>query len=545
MSVVDAPISAAADESADRGRRTGALDHVFEQWSERLNPILVKEARQALKSRQFVATFSLLLVAAWAWTLIGVSLLTPGVYFAPSGPFMLVGYFLVLAVPLLVVVPFSAFWSLAREREDQTFELVSITTLTARQIVTGKLGSAILQMLVYYSALAPCIAFTYLLRGIDAVVICLVLAGTFVLSVLLSLVGLSMAALTQTRHWQMLIAVLLLIGLVIVGIYWIVFTMAMLQQSLPMDSRDFWITLLALFTGAASFYVLLVRVAAGQISFASDNRSTPVRRAMLAQLALFVGWMGYAFFRSPDDDVLFMTLVFGAIVWALYGVFMCGETAQLSPRAKRRLPQSLLASSFFTWMNPGAETGYVFTVASFTALVIVVLAWGIWTAEFGDTSVSDEFFLFSTMLWGYFVLYMGLGRSIVAWLGRYMASGFFLSLAVHSILLVATSLGPTFFQAWLEGFDRLSYTSLQTPNWAWTLAEAADDGLNFHPEVPLMVLAAATAMLILRLGRAAAEVRHVRALVPQRVAEDDLARRVGSETPSFPATGDHNRGEQE
>lgn len=66
---------------------------------------------------------------------------------------MLYGYFLVLSIPLIVVVPFSAFRSLAAEREDGTFELISITAL-ARQIVGGKLGSAILQMLVYFSALA-------------------------------------------------------------------------------------------------------------------------------------------------------------------------------------------------------------------------------------------------------------------------------------------------------------------------------------------------------------------------------------------------------
>ena len=75
---------------------------------------------------------------------------------------MLCGYFIILTIPVLIIVPFSAFRSLAAEREDGTFELLSITALSSRQIVTGKLGSAMLQMLIYYSALAPCIAFTYL-----------------------------------------------------------------------------------------------------------------------------------------------------------------------------------------------------------------------------------------------------------------------------------------------------------------------------------------------------------------------------------------------
>lgn len=512
--------------------RLTRFDQLLQQCGERLNPILVKEARQALKSRQFVATFSLLLLAAWIWTMIGVSMLTPGVYFAPSGPFMLIGYFLVLAIPLLVVVPFSAFWSLARERDDQTFELLSITTLSARQIVGGKLGSAMLQMLMYYSALAPCIAFTYLLRGIDVLAIGLVLLGTWVVSVLLSLVGLAMAALSQSRHWQMLIAVVLLLGLAIATIYWIVFVVMMLDSSVTMAGWDFWIGVVALLTGAASFYVLLVRVAAAQISFASDNRSTAVRQAMLGQLALYAFWCGYAFFRESDDDLLYVTLVFGALAWTIYGVLMSGETAKLSPRAKRRLPQSSLARSFFTWFNPGAETGYIFTVASFTALVAVVLGWCYWASEYGSLARGDRVTVFAVVLWGYFVFYLGLSRSIVAFLARFVTGGFFVSLCVHAVLALLVTLGPTFFQAWLVGFNDLDYSHLQIPNFVWTLVEASEGDLDVFPEVPWFVVISAVTMLLLRMRRAAKEVGHVRTLVPQRVAEDDAARAARQPEPA-------------
>ena len=103
---------------------------------------------------------------------------------------MLSGYFVVLCVPVLLIVPFAAFRSIAAEREDGTFELLSITSLSSWQIVTGKLGSAIIQMLVYFSALAPCIAFTYMLRGIDLPSIAFLLFYTFTASVVLSSIGL-------------------------------------------------------------------------------------------------------------------------------------------------------------------------------------------------------------------------------------------------------------------------------------------------------------------------------------------------------------------
>ena len=198
---------------AQQPRSWARAERWLERGSEWLNPILVKEARQALKSRQFVATFSLLLLFGWAWSFLGVALLSPGVYFAPGGRVMLTGYLLILLVPMIIVVPFSAFRSLAAEREDGTFELLSITSLTARQIVTGKLGSAMVQMIVYYSALAPCIAFTYLLRGIDILTIMLLLFYTFVLSVLLSSVGLLVATVSRSRHWQVLLSVTLVMAL--------------------------------------------------------------------------------------------------------------------------------------------------------------------------------------------------------------------------------------------------------------------------------------------------------------------------------------------
>ena len=107
----------------DQLEHAAAIERLVEgetNWDKRLiacsdwiNPILVKEARQALKSKQFVITFTLVLICGWGWSLLGVAALQEGVYYAPSGPYMLVGYFWVLAFPLLLIVPFAAFRSLA------------------------------------------------------------------------------------------------------------------------------------------------------------------------------------------------------------------------------------------------------------------------------------------------------------------------------------------------------------------------------------------------------------------------------------------------
>ena len=58
--------------SSEEAKRSPSWLDRIDEWATRagdaINPILVKETRQALKSRQFVATFGLLLFASLAWT---------------------------------------------------------------------------------------------------------------------------------------------------------------------------------------------------------------------------------------------------------------------------------------------------------------------------------------------------------------------------------------------------------------------------------------------------------------------------------------------
>ncbi|MFM9116779.1 MAG: ABC transporter permease, partial [Planctomycetota bacterium] len=98
----------------------------LERAGEWLNPILVKEARQSLKSNHFSYSFMLLLLAAVVWSFLGLFYWSSSGSLASSST-MLSGYFFMLLFPLFLIVPFAAYRSLAAEREDGTFELMSIT----------------------------------------------------------------------------------------------------------------------------------------------------------------------------------------------------------------------------------------------------------------------------------------------------------------------------------------------------------------------------------------------------------------------------------
>ena len=109
-----------------------AMVNGLERLGDRFNPIVVKEVRQALKSRQFVITFLLLLLAAWAGSIFGVSYLGESIDYGSSAVMFYAGFLFALCAATLVIVPFSTFRSIVEERTETTLELLQITGAFAR-----------------------------------------------------------------------------------------------------------------------------------------------------------------------------------------------------------------------------------------------------------------------------------------------------------------------------------------------------------------------------------------------------------------------------
>jgi hypothetical protein len=528
MSGAELPLGGVTETQVDHAeKRPTAWDRIealLERGSEWLNPILVKEARQALKSRQFVITFGLLLLFAWAWTAFGIYMADPAIYYGTEGKGMLYGYFLVLSLPLLVVVPFSAFRSLAAEREDGTYELISITALNARQIVGGKLGSAILQMMVFFSALAPCVAFTYLLRGIDVFSIFFVLYYTFLMSLILSTLALLVATASRARHWQVLLSVLLLMLLFFVAFCWAWFiALSLAGEIWYADRWEFWALNAAILTFYLSFFVLLLWASGAQISFASDNRSTRLRWVMLVQQVLWIGWTCYLWVvANYESGVIAASVCIAAIYWVIMGSLMVGEYPQLSPRVKRELPQTFLGRTFLTWFNPGSGTGYVFAVLNMVALGVMLLCMVTWQLLLRPNNhKAIEVIWIIVLLVAYFAAYLGATRLLVM-LARQVASvGMVFSLLVSTFLILAGMAGPWLFQYWLFGYQNEQYTELQITNWAWTLMEAAEDDITDHILAPIVVIAGGLLIFVLNVILSAREIAQVRTAAPQRVLEEE------------------------
>lgn len=530
-------------------------EQVLDYLGDFLNPILVKEARQAMKSRQFSVTFALLLILGWIWTVGFIAYWNVSLYYQANGVAALIAYYVVLTIPMFVVIPFATFRSLAGETEDGTFELMSITALSSRQIAAGKLASAVLQMLVYYSALAPCMAFTYLLRGIDFITIGLLLVHTFLASVLLSSFGLAAATLGRARMWQVLMSVLLIVVLLVFTIVWDIWAVALLNTSggtLPYDEPSFWAVNGAGVSFAAAFSVLFLFIAAAQITFASENRSTPIRWVLVVIHLLLVGWMIYLWrvvHPAAADEMLWMMEILAAIYWFFAGAVLTGETAELSPRAKRNLPQSLLGRSLLTWFNPGSGSGYTFTVLNLSGVVLIhalVVAMAKQLSDERAPSV-DDWFVFAICLLGYVAAYLGFVRLCVTVARRHFPVSMLTVFLLHLVVLLAGVFVPLAIlsvQYGVSGSD-FDYGPLQLTNWWWTLGDLMFRGTggSVGAYVPVVILAVGGVFFLINLIETADEVEKVRTVAPQRVLEDDAAGRPAIRKPKNPWDEGEGKGE--
>lgn len=343
--------------------------------TDRLNPILVKETRQALKSRQFIITFMLLLTVAWLISVFGIMVYGPAIEYGSAGRVFFGWYACVIGFATLFVVPFGSFRSMLSERDQDTYELLSISTLTPRQIVMGKLLSSVVQVFIYYSAIAPFIAFTSLLQGFDFPMVLLVLFIGLVWSVSTSMVAIMLSTLSENRQWQAMntIGMIgLLLGQFIVGLPAGGFA---LSGVIPFDSSDFWWALICWLLATCSYFLLAQQIAVSRLTFESGNRSSGIRIIVTTQFwLLWIGLFVYGWWNGMatiDDDTVFALGIMSCCHWMIAGLIFSTEHEDISRRVRRSVPQSKVTRLFIAPWMPGGRRGFVLLTFHLTALLAI------------------------------------------------------------------------------------------------------------------------------------------------------------------------------
>ena len=425
---VDADVAAGAVRPDARRARGGDCGSAIERFlvyaGDWLNPILVKETRQALKSFQFTITFVLVLVACWVVTIGGVAYHRAEHFLCGRRRHAAVrGTTRSWRFRWWSSCRYAAFRSLAAEREDNTYDLLSITTLKPRQIISGKLGSSIVQMAVYFSAITPCLAFTYLLRGVDLPTIAVLLVYTFFW----------LAGLVDDRHSagdaeRAAVRPGVRLGgaggrLAVDVLMWRV---AWRLHGHSRTATRLWVGERVLDRHAGAGDGLCHDVRAGVLRGGRHDH-VHQREPLDAAADLHAGAAGGV--RRLDGVRLDLQRItsckrfwswrmFAGMYWYVMGTLLTAERPGMSQRVKRRLPQSFLGRMFFSWLNPGPASGYMFVVANATSLAIVCLLGIAFAVDYFDTNrrgwpSADELFYLLVIGWGYLVAYLGLGMLVI------------------------------------------------------------------------------------------------------------------------------------
>lgn len=328
-----------------------AQGNAIDRWSERLNPIVVKEVRQGLRTRVFWVFFGLMLLACLcislvAWASAGRSL--------ESGKEFFLAYFGCLSVVQFFVIPYTAYRSMAREREDETWVLLTLTGLGPRRILRGKLFSFAVQGILYGSAAGPFLVFSYYLNGIDLPTILLAVVLGAAYQVFLTSVSVSIATLAESRivrgllHFVLLGLLLWSLGSGIggaVGLTEITRTWWSEPAALPLACG----VLFAMVTTAW----LLFEASAARLSLPTESYAKGPRLVFLLQLIglaaiIAIGWHS----TGHDRDVLIAAQMASCLYLAVVGLFIATDHDGMA-RAQ------WLSGGQLSLFKPGALRGFI------------------------------------------------------------------------------------------------------------------------------------------------------------------------------------------
>ncbi len=319
---------------------------------DRLNPILVKEVRQALRGKYFRVLFWITLFLS---TLIGLGVVTRSVSSGSSetGRVFFLAIFGALSAAVQCFVPFSAFLSTSSEWDENTYDLLIISNLRPRQIVHGKLLSALIQALLYYSTFGPFLVFAFLQNGIDLGSVGVILAGSVATSVALTMVGIAASSLASGKVMRVVAMALFGAGLLAAWGVGVGFAAGITFEPQILSSIEGQASFVAYLTFAAVITLLAQSVAVGRFAHEEENGSTPLRVMTTLLVLLASGWGAWLVNHFGSATALFGCHAVAVALLFFPWLVASTEPEELGRRASARGPRGKLASMLSIPFLPG------------------------------------------------------------------------------------------------------------------------------------------------------------------------------------------------
>jgi len=343
---------------------------IFRNIDDWLNPIVVKEMRQAVKGR--FTTWTLMIFLAVQLLIIGMVLVLSkdlGKNFE-AGRGLFSGLVSVLLFVCLFVLPVFTGFRLSSERFSSNVDLFFITTLKPWQIIWGKFFTSMVVALLFFAAALPFLTLTYLFRGLDLPSIFIMLSFSFLLVAGGVQLSIFLASLPGGIVSRVIRFLFLLVALFVLYQTTFIMSFGMMYQGIgsTIATWEFWRNALSIAALVIMAIGLLFSLSVALIASPSANRAFGVRLYLL--FAWFAsGTIAFAwFFGTGNKDYLQTWVIFMVLMFGINMLVAVCERQEHSPRVARTIPKRLIlrVPAFFLYGGPanGIALSIIMLVAS-------------------------------------------------------------------------------------------------------------------------------------------------------------------------------------
>ncbi len=340
-----------------------------------LNPIVVKELRQAVRGR-FLSGILIFFLALQLATL-GLFTLSKGISSVDlvGGDSYGQEVFAILAGILFFAavfcVPIAAAVRIYAERAGDQMALFFVSTLAPHRIIAGKLASNLTLSLLLFAACMPYLSFTYYLRGIDLPSIFIGLTMGLLASAAAIQGAILLASLPVSRLLRVLVGLAGLIGLIILFASSLGMAIAMTESGAgsKLATWGFWGAVLVIVGGGALLCGLAFFLSVAVVTHAAANRARPVRLYALVAWLASAAAVAYACYVHSERSVVETWLHVTVTLLACSLLAAICARDRMSVRVRGEVPRSGRRRLAAFFLFSGSANGIAFS-ASLMALTL-------------------------------------------------------------------------------------------------------------------------------------------------------------------------------
>ncbi len=380
------------------------ITQIVDTIDDRLNPIVVKELRQAVQSRLPVGMLMLFLTVMLLIMAVLVSTgsdKTAPVFDMSSnmGRDAFEVLFGVLVFSVILFVPTYTGARMSMERSTENMDLLFATAISPGTVIRGKLYAGMVITLLFFSACLPFMTLTWFLRGVDLPSVFVILCMAF-LGIAASIqFALCMGCSSYNRFFRMVLGSLTLGLLISEGSAIVAVARDMLRSGVGsrIAGMDFWQTALPVLLLTALAAGFFYTIAVAEISPPAANRALGIRVYVCCSWLLTGGTSLFYALHFHKNDGMEAWFYVSILLFTFGLLHAVSEKDGYSPRVAARIPKSLMmrVPAFFFYSGAANGIAWILLMTGLSFLTVLSMGESFTGISARDTKIFAGIFLYA------------------------------------------------------------------------------------------------------------------------------------------------------